>query len=698
MNAFPDFTGEALTFRVIGEDTSIDPATGELSVPTATLRDGIEIIVTAGNSGGEASSRFRLTVAAEPAGSAPALMTAPSLAGSGLVGEALSVDAGVWAGEPLPDIALQWRCGGADLPGATAASYLPGAAEDGKPVTCRVTATNASGSLSAETAVTIVTRPAPQVAGELADVSYVQGSGPQGVDAGAAFSGGGLVFSVTGGGAAIDPATGQVTLPTDALRDGETVRVTAANSGGAAEAAFAVTVAAKVPAFPAPVPDSLWRSREVRDEAPAGRRRIDVDAGVVVPAGFTLIWLSGRNSDADLRYYTPVVPGKTETTRGGFPVGTALYDMIYWRRDEDGAFSPAFVTKTQYVVQGLHPKPVLVEPIADRTAVQGTPSIIFDASLAFYPNDGKDGATFSVTGTGASIDAATGIVTISTAALRNDDPVTVTATTVSGSTDGVFRVSITAKTAAFPPAVADAHWTDGEERDAAPAGRMKVLVAGDVAIPDGFTLCWSPTTDPNGVPEWSVPQTPGTSYTTKSTSDVGTTIHSMLFWRRDEDGAYQLASGKRTHVVQGLKIVPRRAECRRFRPGHGSRGGSPPIRRPAQTGGYGGARSPANAGPQAVALALRQMALPRADVRNRLLQQIRHSLDGKNCLLALTGYTAQYDLSHVGMFALARNTPDVWADLTSAERSPGRCPDEGGAGWGSLGERRQQSQHEGRKE
>ncbi len=239
MNAFPDSTGDGLTFRVIGEDTTIDPATGEVSVSTEALRDGIEIVVTATNSGGEASSRFRLTVAASTMGSAPALVTAPSLAGSGLVGEALSVDAGVWAGEPLPDIALQWRCGGVDLPGATAASYLPGAAEDGKPVTCRVTAANASGSLSAETAETIVTRPAPQVAGGLADVSHVQGSGPQGVDAGAVFTGGGLVFSVEGGGATIDPATGQVTLPTDALRDGETVRVVASNSGGSAEVAFA---------------------------------------------------------------------------------------------------------------------------------------------------------------------------------------------------------------------------------------------------------------------------------------------------------------------------------------------------------------------------------------------------------------------------------------------------------------------------
>ena len=70
--------------------------------------------------------------------------------------------------------------------------------------------------------------------------------------AAAAFAGDALRFAVAGGGAAIDPATGALTLPTDARRAGETVTVTATNSGGAATVGFAVTVLAAPAASGAP--------------------------------------------------------------------------------------------------------------------------------------------------------------------------------------------------------------------------------------------------------------------------------------------------------------------------------------------------------------------------------------------------------------------------------------------------------------
>ncbi len=338
--------------------------------------------------------------------------------------------------------------------------------------------------------------------------------------------------------------------------------------------------------------------------------------------------------------------------------------MIYWRRDEDGAFSPAFVTQTQYVVRGLHPKPALVDPVADRTAVQGDPAIVLDASRAFYPDGDTEGATFSVTGTGASIDAATGIVTISTAALRSDDPVTVTATTVSGSTDDVFRVSITAKTAPFPPDVADARWADGEERDAAPEGRMTVLVDGDVAIPDGFTLCWSPTENPNGVPEWSVPQTPGTGYTTNSTSDVGTTIHSMLFWRRDEDGAYQLASGKRTHVLQGLLKPTPPGPIDPNIPLIATKAVNVALATNAfvitDTESYAMKTNYGVYGPLNTILGLRRMYGPNSDVENKIKTQIDTTLQGTKGPVLITGYSLQHDLQPLALFSLVRNIPDLW--------------------------------------
>ena len=78
----------------------------------------------------------------------------------------------------------------------------------------------------------------------LADVVLAQGAAAPVVPAAAAFAGDALRFEVAGGGASIDPATGALTLPTDVRRAGETVTVTATNSGGAATATFAVTVLA----------------------------------------------------------------------------------------------------------------------------------------------------------------------------------------------------------------------------------------------------------------------------------------------------------------------------------------------------------------------------------------------------------------------------------------------------------------------
>lgn len=56
------------------------------------------------------------------------------------------------------------------------------------------------------------------------------------------FSGAGLVYSATGPGVAIDPATGALTLLTDLPSDGAEVVITASNTAGAAEARFRLTV------------------------------------------------------------------------------------------------------------------------------------------------------------------------------------------------------------------------------------------------------------------------------------------------------------------------------------------------------------------------------------------------------------------------------------------------------------------------
>ena len=58
------FAGAALRFAVAGAGATVDAATGVVSIPTDASADGAEATVTAVNSGGAASSRFRVTVKA----------------------------------------------------------------------------------------------------------------------------------------------------------------------------------------------------------------------------------------------------------------------------------------------------------------------------------------------------------------------------------------------------------------------------------------------------------------------------------------------------------------------------------------------------------------------------------------------------------------------------------------------------------
>jgi hypothetical protein len=181
----------------------------------------------------------------------PALLAAPALVGSGIVGAPVAVDPGQWSGAPA--IALAWCRDGAAIEGATGAEYLPGDADDRTTLTCRVRATNAADFAEAVTAGLAITQAPPQVVGTLFDEVFDEGSGPQEVATAEAFAGRALVFAVEGAGAAVDPATGVVTIPTDASLAGEVVTVSAANSGGTATVGFQVTVEALPEVAPPPL-------------------------------------------------------------------------------------------------------------------------------------------------------------------------------------------------------------------------------------------------------------------------------------------------------------------------------------------------------------------------------------------------------------------------------------------------------------
>jgi len=210
---------------------------------------------------------------------APRMIAAPVLSGAGKIGQPVSLDAGLWVGDPLPTLVVQWRRDGVDIPGATGPSYTPGPEDDRTELTASVRATSPAGAAEAVTAGMKITYVAPEATGALYEEVFDEGTGSQLVPTADAFTGEGLRFAVTGAEAAIDAATGVVAIPTDAPVSGEAVTVTAMNSGGEARAAFLVTVEAGEYEAEAPEPPARAQMTVTTAWDPdraAGTFRIDV--------------------------------------------------------------------------------------------------------------------------------------------------------------------------------------------------------------------------------------------------------------------------------------------------------------------------------------------------------------------------------------------------------------------------------------
>ena len=284
---------------------------------------------------------------------APVLLAAPVLAGTGKIGSEITLDDGSWSGLPLPVLSRQWLRDGAEIAGATGAAYLPGPEDDRCALACRVTALNTAGSRSAETPPLAITYVAPTRVQDLLEEILDQGVGPVAVETAGVFAGEALRFAANGAGVAIDPETGVLTVSTDAALS-ETVTVTATNSGGSAEASFQLTIEVDPAAgFPPPIADDAWSAREVRDLAPAGRRRIDIpDIG---SEGFELCLYSGLVDGIDYTGWRRVMqPGEIYTTNSSMKVGSVCHNVLFWRRVADGAWAEAS-SAVVFEIAGLKP-------------------------------------------------------------------------------------------------------------------------------------------------------------------------------------------------------------------------------------------------------------------------------------------------------------------------------------------------------
>ena len=274
---------------------------------------------------------------------APALVTAPALSGTGKIGTAVTVAAGNWSGNPVPTTSLQWRSNGVAIAGATAASYTPAAADDGKDLTCLVSATSSAGTAQAATAALKVSYAAPTAkAGALADVSYDQNSGAKTVATAAAFTGAGLSYAVTGAGASINAATGVVTLSTTTLVSAVAVTVTASNSGGTATSSFKVTVKASATGAPPPALQAAdWSIGAVSLSTGKWTPRFKILKAGLAPQDVRWMY-SGLNPDVDYEpTLAPDADGWWRATSKATPVhevanGTTWPLCIFYRLSADG--------------------------------------------------------------------------------------------------------------------------------------------------------------------------------------------------------------------------------------------------------------------------------------------------------------------------------------------------------------------------
>ena len=102
---------------------------------------------------GEGNTTSGINVAMVP--SAPHNTAAPAIAGTALVGDALTCSNGSWTGEGMLSVqpgwplttpfGYQWLREGSAIIGATFASYMVQSADEGHGLACEVTATNAAG-------------------------------------------------------------------------------------------------------------------------------------------------------------------------------------------------------------------------------------------------------------------------------------------------------------------------------------------------------------------------------------------------------------------------------------------------------------------------------------------------------------------------------------------------------------------------
>jgi uncharacterized delta-60 repeat protein len=160
------------TFSGDGKQTTDFGGTDDWASGVAIQPDG-NIMVAGSTSLGGLPSDFALaryqggSAPSPPGGTAPTNSSAPTISGTAIEGEELTVNAGAWSGSPEIQGTYQWRrCDSAganctDIAAATATTYTLTAADIGRTIRVRETATNAHGGSSVDSAATAAVKVKP---------------------------------------------------------------------------------------------------------------------------------------------------------------------------------------------------------------------------------------------------------------------------------------------------------------------------------------------------------------------------------------------------------------------------------------------------------------------------------------------------------------------------------------------------------
>jgi hypothetical protein len=136
---------------------AVDGTTGTATGWDPNPNNGVRALASDGGGGVVAGGIFDSLELAAQQGIAsfsnlPSNGVRPKVSGIAKVGKKLACSRGTWAGSPPLSFGFRWLRGGVAIAGASASSYTVKPADSGRKLSCRVTARNLAGSVSATSA------------------------------------------------------------------------------------------------------------------------------------------------------------------------------------------------------------------------------------------------------------------------------------------------------------------------------------------------------------------------------------------------------------------------------------------------------------------------------------------------------------------------------------------------------------------